>query len=283
MRRFVLCLICVLLVGTVCLSLAACSVYVYSDVGTFTIGGATLSGVAAVDIDWQQGSVTILPSQDKTVTFFESGVQDDEALQMRYLRKDGTLYIRFAQNGATIPSRLNKKLTVQLPYYVLDKLTVHSVSADVNVNGAYCREADINTTSGDVQLLSFEAASLRCETTSGSLQLWDVITDDVSIKSVSGNVLLTTSVSESIGNPAPQRASVATTSGDVVISTTEVPKNLQIDSTSGNIVVSFPKDTAVSLSSKTVSGKVTNRLTKGGNCFLDINTISGDITVDERK
>ena len=46
-----------------------------------------------------------------------------------------------------------------------------------------------------------------------------------------------------------------------------------------SVIVSFPPKTALTLTAKTVSGKVINQLAQGNQCFLDVETVSGNISV----
>jgi DUF4097 and DUF4098 domain-containing protein YvlB len=228
----------------------------YEPTGEYT---ASADGVTNLDINWPYGDVTVTVWDEDNVAFSEkSQANINESNALRWGVEYGTLYIQYCAPGKVNVE--SKDLTVWLPRTLsLGEIDVYSASGDVELNDILTREVDVETVSGDMRI-SCAADSVDAETVSGEVS----ITGDVrklEAETVSGAV--------TVSAGACRDMDIETTSGDVALTLNESGGfTLKFDTVSGEL----RSDIALSVQGETyVSGN--------GSGSIKVDTVSGDLEI----
>ena len=181
-------------------------------------------------------------------------------------------------------------LEVSLPKGYAGRLSVKSVSADINVaDHAYAGLA-LSTTSGEIRVGAVSASDFAMHSTSGDLRAIAVTAQRADMSSVSGQV----DVKSLAGD-----TTVRTTSGDVKVAFAATPSRLEAASTSGDVTLRLPSEAQFTLDARSTSGDISckfpitisERSTGGGRHVLAgavgsgpktaaVRTVSGDIRIE---
>jgi len=129
-------------------------------------------------------------------------------------------------------------------------LVVDVGSGSVDVNG-HTGDASIDTGSGSVGVATMRGDALSVDTGSGHVEVTDVAVSRLNIDTGSGRVRATGLAADDI--------QVDTGSGSVGLTCTRVPRDINVDTGSGSVDIQVPD---------------------GLNATVDLETSSGDITVD---
>ena len=217
-----------------------------------------LTGIDEIEIHWLTGDVYLVESDTDGVTFQEDYTGSNEDYRMRYKVSNGKLTIQPCKSKLFDSIDLPRKaLTVFLPdTLTLDKITVETVSADVELMGGSVDTLSINTTSGNITGPGLSAKEYELGTVSG----------DISLTAL----------------PAGSSAiDCKTVSGEVRISCTAHPDEIDFNSVSGNLRLTLPKGSCrYTLDFSTVSGdRDTDRFISGGDetCDITAETVSGNV------
>ena len=217
-----------------------------------------LTGIDEIEIHWLTGDVYLVESDTDGVTFQEDYTGSNEDYRMRYKVSNGKLTIQPCKSKLFGSIDLPRKaLTVFLPdTLTLDKITVETVSADVELMGGSVDTLSINTTSGNITGPGLSAKEYELGTVSG----------DISLTAL----------------PAGSSAiDCETVSGEVRISCTAHPDEIDFNSVSGNLRLTLPKGSCrYTLDFSTVSGdRDTERFISGGDetCDITAETVSGNV------
>lgn len=217
-----------------------------------------LTGIDEIEIHWLTGDVYLVESDTDGVTFQEDYTGSNEDYRMRYKVSNGKLTIQPCKSKLFDSIDLPRKaLTVFLPdTLTLDKITVETVSADVELMGGSVDTLSINTTSGNITGPGLSAKEYELGTVSG----------DISLTAL----------------PAGSSAiDCETVSGEVRISCTAHLDEIDFNSVSGNLRLTLPKGSCrYTLDFSTVSGdRDTDRFISGGDetCDITAETVSGNV------
>lgn len=217
-----------------------------------------LTDITEIEIHWLTGDVYLVESDTDGVTFQEDYAGSNEDYRMRYKVSNGKLTIQPCKSKLFGSIDLPRKaLTVFLPdTLTLDKITVETVSADVELMGGSVDTLSINTTSGNITGPGLLAKEYELGTVSG----------DISLTAL----------------PAGSSAiDCETVSGEVRISCTAHPDEIDFNSVSGNLRLTLPKGSCrYTLDFSTVSGdRDTERFISGGDetCDITAETVSGNV------
>lgn len=217
-----------------------------------------LTDITEIEIHWLTGDVYLVESDEDGVNFQEDYTGNNEDYRMRYRVSDGKLTIQPCKSKLFGSIDLPRKaLTVFLPdTLTLDKITVETVSADVELMGGSVDTLSINTTSGNITGPGLSAKEYELGTVSG----------DISLTAL----------------PAGSSAiDCETVSGEVRISCTAHPDEIDFNSGSGNLRLTLPKGSCrYTLDFSTVSGdRDTDRFISGGDetCDITAETVSGNV------
>ncbi len=312
--------------GTIISSGMGLSDFIYENSDKYTAGAVEISEtVENIEIDWLSGSVTVTPHSSDTVSFSEESSKElKDNFQLHYWLNGTTLHIKFCRSGHWNFKDLEKELTVFVPENIkLNDLKVNTVSAEISLDNLQADSADIESTSGNIRLTdltvtetaeingvsadifldSLQSDSASIETTSGSVKLIHCkVTEKAEVSTVSGN--LEAEFSEPLGEfegdatsgtlqvitPSVDRFDAETVSGTVSLFSQSAPKELDIDTTSGDVELNLPKDSSLTLKFSTTSGNLSTDLPgikngesytfgEGGGMYK-IATVSGDVNIN---
>ena len=246
--------------------------YVYESAGSYetlsrTGFGSGEQSVAAsellkdiheIEIHWLTGDVYLVESDTDGVTFQEDYTGSNEDYRMRYKVSNGKLTIQPCRSRFFSSTDLPRKaLTVFLPSEsTLKSITVETVSANVELMGGSADTLAVSTTSGGITGPGLPAREYDFGTVSG----------DISLTAL----------------PAGSSAiDCETVSGEVRISCTAHPDEIDFNSVSGNLRLTLPKGSCrYTLDFSTVSGdRDTDRFISGGDetCDITAETVSGNV------
>lgn len=131
---------------------------------------------------------------------------------------------------------------------VSDRLQVHSTSGDIALSHMSCSAVEIVTTSSDVEVSNLTAGTLTLRTTSGELTLSAVqVRDLAALETISGDI--------DFDRTDAGNLRIQTVSGDVRGSLLS-PKNVITHTTSGSVHVPAPNTSAVVCEISTTSGDI---------------------------
>ena len=142
--------------------------YRYEDSG-YEIGGASVPSrtVRHIDLDWLDGDVTVLPCDDKYISFSEqsSGTLKDEDELRWHLSEDGsTLTVKCRKSAWFLSASADtrKTLVLRIPRQMLADLQTLSITTrrgNVSLSSIEPKTLVIDTQRGDVTLSYTEDAS----------------------------------------------------------------------------------------------------------------------------
>ena len=217
-----------------------------------------LTDITEIEIHWLTGDVYLVESDEDGVNFQEDYTGNNEDYRMRYRVSDGKLIIQPCRSRFFSSTDLPRKaLTVFLPgESTLKSITVETVSANVELMGGSADTLAVSTTSGGITGPGLPAREYDFGTVSG----------DISLTAL----------------PAGSSAiDCETVSGEVRISCTAHPDEIDFNSVSGNLRLTLPKGSCrYTLDFSTVSGdRDTERFISGGDetCDITAETVSGNV------
>ena len=236
-----------------------------SDETTITGGTASVSPdqVRNLNIEWVSGSITIQPGDTNVILIRESGnfPEDDH---MVWHQSGNTLTVQFckAKISMGIDFNFSKDLVITVPRnWQCEDLDISSVSAKIEVSDLITDEIDLENVSGNC---TFE----NCNT------------DEMTVETVSGNVSYNGTLNVMDCN---------TVSANCTLVTKGTPKNLSLDSVSGDLILELPENCGFTAAIDSMSGSISsefdttvskNHHTHGdGSCRITADTMSGDIII----
>lgn len=242
-----------------------------------------------IEISWLTGSVTVMPHDEDTVSFSETGNRElNEDTRMYYWLDGATLRIRFCRSGRWALIGLEKDLTVLVPEtLILSDLNVNSISASVCLDSIRADSASINSTSGNVRLTDCAVTELaEVSTVSGRL-------DAEFAQPLSEFRGGSTSGALQVSAPAVVHFKAASVSGAISLSVQTAPETLDIDTTSGKIGLTLPEDASFTLDYDSTSGELSSDLPcqksrsvyifGDGGAVYTVDTVSGDVEITGKQ
>ncbi len=283
-------------------------VYRYADAADYTAGAKEFSAddLHALDIDWIDGAVELLPSEDGKIHVKESSSfsleETDKQVHTRVA--EGTLFIRYAVSGKRVSS-LRKTLTVRIPEGLsLRSASINAISAPLGLTSLSAEKAAFSTTSGEIRLETIRATSLVAETTSGGITLSGVSANTLKLESTSGGMTLIDTVTKTLTADSTsgslrftgeaETITADTTSGSVRLTpSVGILREIRVESISGDVTVTLPATAGFSASLDSMSGRFSGefdaRLTDGeyvygdGKIHISVETNSGNLRIERKK
>lgn len=229
----------------------------------YAVGG----DIDSIKIEWVSGSVRVAYGEGENISFSESAVGGIDADEVLEYSVDGSrLNISYSKEinvigfnfGINMPS---KELTVVIPKTMKD-VYVGTTSAGVELQGLNIeRDLYVSTTSGEVSANDISAGSVTLDSTSGRLELSGNCSE-VHSNTVSGKIAFSGSCSEFEAD---------STSGNVEANFHSMPREVDADTVSGAVQLTFPADASFELEYDTVSG--------GMDCDFPVSLHDGDYYV----
>lgn len=256
-------------------------------------------GIDKIRVEWVSGLVRVQPYEGTDIKLDEmSNDNISEEYALRYKIADGKLTVRFCKKHTWYgvdTAMLNldeiikpKELVVSVPRAMLESgemdIQLDGVSNDAYISSARLGELDANSISGDIDIENITAKEIDLDTVSGLINANDCAADTIKVVSISGEM----TIDGGYGN-----AKLNSTSGGVWFTDeSDGIKELEIGTVSGDVTMQLPQGAGFNMMVSTVSGDVSSvfGLTKNGSNYVygdasadfDIDTVSGDITIQER-
>ncbi|MGN0814443.1 MAG: DUF4097 family beta strand repeat-containing protein [Candidatus Coproplasma sp.] len=222
--------------------------YEYDNAESYAVGGGSVGAeISSVETDWISGDIKVEYADVQYCSLSEEN--GDEAIpedwQLRFLVEGGTLKIKYVKAGTWKFDEFSKSLKITLPYGAeLEEFRVNAVSATVYADQLTANGIDIDSVSGSVSIVTVNA-------------------EEITVDSVSGNVKL---------------------------GFEKLPVSVKLDSVSSNVYLTVPEGSAFTLKLSAVSGVLKSELEYsksgseysfgGGETVFNINTVSGNVTVE---
>ena len=256
-------------------------------------------GIDKIRVEWVSGLVRVQPYEGTDIKLDEmSNDNISEEYALRYKIADGKLTVRFCKKHTWYgvdAAMLNldeiikpKELVVSVPRAMLESgemdIQLDGVSNDAYISSARLGELDANSISGDIDIENITAKEIDLDTVSGLINANDCAADTIKVVSISGEM----TIDGGYGN-----AKLNSTSGGVWFTDeSNGIKELKIGTVSGDVTMQLPESAGFNMMVSTVSGDVSSvfEFVKNGSNYVygdasadfDIDTVSGDITIQER-
>lgn len=225
------------------------------------------ASIREIEIEWAAGSIVIQPMDITEIRISEEGPKQEEE-PMVWKVREGKLAIQYSEKtdhifgiGLNFGSK-SKDLIIQVPLdWQCDSLEIDAAAASLKINDLTIRE------------MEFDGASGTCVFENCTVEKLDLDT-------ASGDVRFTGSL---------QQLDCDAVSADIVLELSNVPRSIDLDTASGDLDVTLPADAGFTVTMDTMSGDfesdfaTTSRngsyVAGNGRCRIDVDAMSGDITV----
>lgn len=250
--------------------------FTFSSVDVHETKEVSAKGVSTIVIDSPTVDVKLQPGNgDKIEADFSGQVgKKSKDLYKLDLDKDGdTVRITMEKEDKFQFMMFNftkVSLNVKVPQQVYDSIEITAASGDIALKEIKAKELSVVTESGDIKVsdaaaegaLTLQASSgditangnssntLDIESSSGDVEIKDNVAKATDVYTSSGEILSDGLVSEDI--------KMNTSSGDMVVTLEEMTGNISLESSSGDIDVSFAQPaTSMKVDFKSTSGDAT--------------------------
>ncbi len=284
----------------------------YPDAASYTGGDKTyspLTPINSIDIDWTAGDVILSVWEGDGIRLEETAygnVSDDYTLRSRL--KDGVLSVKYASSGLKFFSVMpTKTLTVYLPAGTkLNEMEIDTVSADMKFEAVSENDAvtvsnlELTSASGNLNINGFWIfPEFDAELISGDVLIETVgnnARSDFDISTVSGELNIagkyreldiTTTSGKVMLLGCADNLNIESVSGYVEMTFTDVPRRLNVDTTSGDVYFRIPSGSGFEIFFDSLSGKLHSSrdmikgghfTANGGGSEFHFNTLSGDVS-----
>ena len=233
-----------------------------------TVSERVISGeVDEITVNWQCGDIEIYQVAAVNVKVYESASKEiDSDMFMDITLDSGELIVNWSENGVGASKELGKKLVIELPFgYELDSVTINGGDSNIDVKKlvsdavtlytAYGKisfdrvegdEGFVKASYGGIKGSSSKFESLTLRANEGDLSLKDSDVYTLNLFTASGNTLFDGDFCE---------LTAKSYSGNITAETKYRPHDVNVSSTSGNIVLSLPSNLSAFGEYKTVSGE----------------------------
>lgn len=220
-----------------------------------------------IEIDWVAGSVTIHPSDSLSNIIVEERSPAESQHNMVVKQSGQTLKIEFAEDHVKFDlfsnnKVVNKDLVIRVPKnWNCNNLEIDAAATDVNIQDLTIRELDFDGASGNLILDNCNITDLDIDTASGDVEFTGIL-ENLDFDAASAKFY-----------------------GEFF----ENPRNLKMDSMSGDLELVLPEDAGFELNKDTVSGSFDTDFTFGkhndlyicgdGNCKINVSAMSSDVSI----
>lgn len=220
-----------------------------------------------IEIDWVAGSVTIHPSDSLSNIIVEERSPAESQHNMVVKQSGQTLKIEFAEDHVKFDlfsnnKVVNKDLVIRVPKnWNCNNLEIDAAATDVNIQDLTIRELDFDGASGNLILDNCNIEELDIDTASGDVEFVGTL-ENLDFDAASAKFY-----------------------GEFY----NCPRNLNMDSMSGDLELVLPEDAGFELNKDTVSGSFDTDFTFGkhndlyicgdGNCKINVSAMSSDVSI----
>lgn len=210
-----------------------------------------IDGIDNISVETSFVDVNFVPENRSDMKIVYSGKTSSNYIPELKTKKSGNTFYIYAKNDNKIKSfnvnYSDLKLDIYIPKNYNNNINITTTSGDLKLSNINIKDLDLGTTSGDIELEDIITKTITGNSTSGDLELINVSADNIAFNSTSGDI----EMKNISGN-----VTVNTTSGDVKSLYKDYKNVININSTSGDISLTLPKDSSFTLGAKTVSGKL---------------------------
>ena len=247
--------------------------YTYDD-SIYTVGDGSVAveNLTEIDLDWVDGTVTVISCQDAYPSLTEKSENEltEGSLLRWHLSEDGKLTVKYRESSFFLGRGKNKQkdLVLRVPERFLAELSIkiNVSSSTVFLDGIAAKSVSVESDRGNVALLS------------GS------VLEDLSIHTTSGKILVSGVVTE--------RFELVSKKNEIKVDAAVLPKDAVIETGDKDIHVEFSDTPSISLQFNAEKGKYASdfaltetdgRLLSGdGYTKLDVTTKSGTLYLSEK-
>lgn len=230
-----------------------------------TQGSVPADEIRNIEIDWVAGTITLIPDENATeINFYEDGnVATDH--QMVWKQSGDTLSIQYEQSKVYVGIQVteaSKNLTITVPA------------------GWICHSLEIDAASAEVQVVDLTLGEVDFDGASGICSFENCIVDELEVDTASGDLFY---------NGQLETLKVSSMSANCEVVLTNAPKQIDMDSMSGDLFLTLPEDCGFSVDMNAMSSDFSTDFetvtTNGrhvhgdGRCRIDIEAMSGDVCI----
>jgi len=236
-----------------------------------------LEGIVAINISTISADIIIRSSKREDIEVHFHGTvrttHQDNIPQLVTEQGDSILHIYTERKRDFSIGYLESHLVLELniPEVYQRRLTVKSVSGDLDLADHVFSILSLTTTSGDIDLNQVHTGPFMMKTTSGDLHADGLFSENSEFSSVSGDIEIH-SYTGDVG--------VNTTSGDITLGYTEFANRVDINSTSGEVYLTLPGSAEFRLEARSTSGDISCKFPiqlSGADTGDSKHSISGDV------
>ena len=241
-------------------------VVVLESADVLAVGGysSPAKEVDRLKIAWAAGKIVIVPTDRDDITVTEELLGGDKTMVMK---KDGsTLYVEYCEDNISLSfgsnNNLKKNLYISVPQdWDCKELEIDAASATVQVENLTIEEVESSTASGTHTFTNCQVGTMKMETVSGDLNFTGTL-EKLNFNGVSAQA-------------------------DVVV--INFPKSIDVETVSGDVNLTLPKECGFMVDKDTVSGHFSSELETrkqdgkyvygAGQCKIDVEGVSAGITI----
>ncbi|MBE6731855.1 MAG: DUF4097 domain-containing protein [Ruminococcaceae bacterium] len=260
--------------------------------------------VEDITVNWHRGDVQIIKRAGTSTRIYEKASEELGEDQHMSVTVEGTeVTVNWNEDGAGLNKELGKCLVIEVPLEkTLYSLTVNAGNSGVYLDGCDSYDLSVNTGYGNVQFKKIESEEVYFKTVKGAVIGENCDFESLKVRSTDGRIKLNgcnvygldlysgTGEISFEGDFASLKAK--TFSGNISAETTYKPKDINVSTTNGNILLDLPSNISAKGEYKTVSGEFITDFTfkdKGENIIaisseeneLNLASSSGNITLNK--
>ena len=230
-----------------------------------TQGSVPADRVRDIKIDWVAGTITLIPDENASdIIFWDEGAEDEKH-QMVWKHSGDTLSIQYEKSKVYIGVQVTseeKDLTITVP-------------ADWA-----CRSLEIDAASAEVQVVDLTLGEVDFDGASGICTFENCIVGELDVDTASGDLFY---------NGQLETLNVSSMSANCEVVLTKAPREIDLESMSGDLFLTLPEDCGFSVDMNAMSSDFSTDFetvtTNGrhvhgdGRCRIDIEAMSGDVCI----
>lgn len=229
-----------------------------------SVGSVDASQIRQLEIEWVSGSITIEPSENTDQITFSETEQTEDKYKMVWKQSGDKLSIQFCETKVFFGISIDrsKDLVITVPQdWICNELSFEVASADVEIRDLSIREVEFDGASG---VCSFENCSV----------------DKLDVDTASGDIEFRGTL---------QQLDCDAASANCVVEVTNVPRQININTASGDLDLTLPESCGFTVSMDAMSSDFTsdfptttvngNHVYGDGSCRINIEAMSGDVTI----
>ena len=230
-----------------------------------TQGSVPADRVRDIKIDWVAGTITLIPDENASdITFWDEGAEDEKH-QMIWKQSGDTLSIQYEKSKV----------------YVGIQVTEESKDLTITVPADWvCRSLEIDAASAEVQVVDLTLGEVDFDGASGICTFENCIVGELDVDTASGDLFY---------NGQLETLNVSSMSANCEVVLTKAPREIDLESMSGDLFLTLPEDCGFSVDMNAMSSDFSTDFetvtTNGrhvhgdGSCRIDIEAMSGDVCI----